>query len=149
MFALLAGLIALLLAVLVIGFVLRLARQPGARVNLGTSEFELGKADVFARAIAKSGPLRFQRLRSGAPDIFVQHLGGDDTRGWVAFATTAVGEPRKCQLVWGTDQQFSDPCSHKTYPADGTGLTQYAARVDPAGKVFVNLRQPLAAPSGQ
>jgi hypothetical protein len=115
-------------AVLLLIFVLRLAKQPGAKVNLGSPVFDVGKADVFAPDVARFGPLKFQALRGGA-DIFVQHLGPAPKRGWLAFETHS--------------HDFSDPCSHRTFPADGTGLTQYAVRVDSSGHVVVTLRQPI------
>jgi hypothetical protein len=130
-------------AVLLLIFVLRLAKQPGAKVNLGSPVFDVGKADVFAPDVARFGPLKFQALRGGA-DIFVQHLGPAPKRGWLAFETHSPDEPRTCVLQWQPrSHDFSDPCSHRTFPADGTGLTQYAVRVDSSGHVVVTLRQPI------
>lgn len=141
----LIGILAVVFAVLVILFVLHLARQPGAKVNLGDQEFSVGKADKIAAAVRRSRtPLLFQALRPGAPDLFVQHLGPDPDHGWAAFAATGPGAPRRCQLRWRPAQQdFTDPCTGQAYPADGGGLDHYAVRVDPSRTVIVNLRQPL------
>jgi hypothetical protein len=143
--ALLLGILAVVFAVLLILFVLRLARQPGAKVNLGSQEFSVGRADKLAAAIQRARtPLLFQALRHGAPDLFVQHVGSDPEHGWVAFAATAPGESRSCQLRWlATRGTFTDPCSGRTFGATGDGLDQYAVRVDPARTVIVNLRQPI------
>ena len=46
--ALLIGILAVVTAVLLIIFVLRLARQPGGKVQLGTDQFQVGKADRLA-----------------------------------------------------------------------------------------------------
>jgi hypothetical protein len=141
--ALLIGILALLTAVLVTVFVLRLARSPGSKVQLGTDQFQVGKADRLARPVAGGGPLLFQALRGGELDIFVQHLGPDSRQGWSAFEAHAPGASRRCQLRWQPPgQQFLDPCTQRLYPADGTGLTRYATTVTVKGEVVVDLRQP-------
>jgi hypothetical protein len=140
--ALLIGILAVLTAVLVIIFVLRLAHSSGAKVQLGTAQFQVGKADHLAGPIARDGPLLFQALRGGH-DLYVQHLGPDPRQGWLAFEAHAPDQPRRCQLRWQpADRQFLDPCDRRSYPADGTGLTQYAATVAANGEVDVDLRQP-------
>jgi hypothetical protein len=138
----LVGLLAVLTAVLLIVFVLRLARSPNARVNLGTQEFEVGPSKSLARAIANNGPLLFQALRGTQLDTYVQHLGGDPAHQWYAFEAHAPGRPRRCQLTWQPNSSdFADPCTGNRYPADGDGLNHYSVRVDANGKVIVNLRQ--------
>lgn len=142
--ALLIGILAVVTAVLLIIFVLRLARQPGGKVQLGTDQFQVGKADRLAPQISSRGPLLFQALRGSELDIFVQHLGGDARQGWSAFEAHPPTEARRCQLQWQQpSHDFADPCSHQRYPADGTGLTQYGTTVTPKGDVVVNLRQPV------
>jgi hypothetical protein len=140
---LLIGILAVIFAVLVLLFVLHLARQPGAKVNLGSHEFSVGRADKIAPAIQRAkSPLLFQALRSGAPDIYLQHLGNNPDHGWSAFAATAPGEARSCQLRWiYARAQFDDPCTGQTYGPTGAGLDQYAVRVDPSRTVIVDLRQ--------
>lgn len=141
--ALLIGILAVLTAVLVIVFVLRLARSPRSKVQLGTDQFQVGKADRLAGPVRSGGPLLFQALRGGSLDIFVQHLGTDSRQGWLAFEAHAAGQPRRCQLRWQPPaQQFLDPCNQQRYPADGTGLTRYATTVTDKGEVVTDLRQP-------
>jgi hypothetical protein len=141
--ALLIGILAVLTAVLVIIFVLRLAKAPGAKVQLGTSEFEVGRATALAKPIDRDGPLLFQALRGGSLDIFVQHLGADPAQGWRAFEAHAARAARSCQIQWQrAAHDFMDPCSRQVYPPDGQGLTQYAATVLANGRVVVDLRQP-------
>ena len=138
----LVGLLSVLTAVLLIVFVLRLARSPNAKVNLGSQEFEIGPATTLAKSIARNGPLLFQALRGTQLDIFVQHLGSDPAHGWYAFEAHAPGQPRRCQLTWQpASTDFADPCTSIRYPADGDGLNHYPIRVDTNGKVIVNLRQ--------
>jgi len=137
---LIAGL-AVLTAVLLLVLVLRLARDPQAKVNLGDQEFDVGQATTIARPILAAGPLLFQALRGTQLDIFVQHVDPDPTRGWLAFLAHAPGEARTCLLRWeAAALDFSDPCSTRRFPATGDGLAQYATRVDTHGHVIVNLR---------
>jgi hypothetical protein len=137
----LVGLLAVLTAVLLIVFVLRLARSPGAKVNLGSQEFEVGPSKPLSGAISKNGPLLFPALR-GQLDLFVQHLGNDPAHRWYAFEAHAPDQPRRCQLTWQANtSDFADPCTDTRYPADGNGLDHYAVRVDSKAKVIVNLRQ--------
>jgi hypothetical protein len=138
---LLTMILAVLTAVLLIVFVLRLSRQPGGKVNLGDQEFALGKDTVFAPKVASLGPLVFAPLR-GSITLYVQHQGNDAAHGWLAFGAQPPGEAAQCVVQWrSTSHDFVDPCTHTVYPADGTGLDQYATRVDPKGQVIINLRQ--------
>lgn len=138
-----AGL-AVLAAVLIVVFFVQLSNRPGHPVNVGSQEYAVGKAVTFAPAVAKDGPLLLPPLRGTQLDIFVQHLGADPLLGWSAFEAHAPGQPSSCQLRWRqASHDFVDPCSQKTYPADGTGLNQFAVRVDPKGTVVVDLLNTL------
>ena len=143
---LLVSVLAVLTAVLLIVFVLRLSRQEGAKVNLGDQEFVLGRDTEFAPRIAKFGPLIFAPLR-GALTIYVQHLGPDPAKGWLAFSAVApaaapAGSKRCVVRRRPPTHDFVD-CTGTTYPDDGTGLDQYATRVEPSGQVIINLREPV------
>ena len=144
------AILAVIAAALLIVFVLRLAQQPGAKVNLGSQEFDVGRAATFAPSVASKGPLLFQALR-GSLDLYVQHQGTDPQHGWSAFEAHAPGAPRSCLLQWqrGT-HDFRDPCTQRAVSADGAGLDQYPVQVDANGHVIVNLRQPTGrTPSTQ
>jgi hypothetical protein len=133
--------LAVLTAVLLIVFVLRLAKRPGAKVNLGEQEFALGKDVVFAARIAEHGPLIFAPLR-GSITLYVQHLGPDVAHGWLAFGAHPPLDAANCFVMWRpATHDFIDPCNQALYPADGRGLAQYATRVDPTGAVIINLRE--------
>jgi hypothetical protein len=135
------GALAVLTAVLLIIFVLRLAKQPGARVNLGGQEFDVGKAPVFAPDVTRYGPLKFVAPR-GKIDLLVQHLGPDPLKGWLAFEAHAPDEARTCVVQWQPPaHHFTDPCTGRLFPADGTGLTHYPVRVASNAHVIINLRQ--------
>ena len=135
--------LAVLAAVLLIVFVLRLARSPGGKVNLGDQEFVLGKARTFAPRVAAHGPLLFPPLR-GSITLYVQHLGDDPAHGWLAFGAHVPGEASRCVVQWRpASSDFVDPCTQRVFPADGQGLDQYDTRVDSSDQVIVNLRQPV------
>ena len=55
-----------------------------------------------------------------------------------------------CAVQWVADQQqFKDPCTGKTYPADGTGLTQYKVSINPtAARDRPGPRQSVPATAG-
>lgn len=73
-------------------------------------------------------------------DVYVQHLGRSQARGWLVFAALAPGQTdRTCHLTW-RGNRFEDPCTHTTFPADGTGLTRYRTRVTD-GRLYVNLNR--------
>ncbi len=136
--------LAVLTAILVVVFVLRLARQPGARVNLGDQEFVVGRATVFAAQINRTGPLIFPPPR-GTLVLYLQHLGSDPAHGWLAFSAHPPDEINaRCVVRWRPARRDfiddRDHCRGAVYPADGAGLPQYPARVDPGGQLIVNLR---------
>lgn len=127
-------------AVLVLVFVLRLSTKPNARTNLAASTFTVGPAERLAPEVAIQ-PLLFQDLLDRSRDIYVQHLGRDSLTGWSAFEAHAPGEARTCQLRWRrSTKDFSDPCTHHVYPADGSGLPHFKTTIDTARHVVVDLR---------
>ena len=142
--------LAVLTAILVVVFVLRLARSPGAKVNLGDQEFSVGRDTVFAAAIAADKrPLFFPALR-GSLTLYVQHIGADPGHGWLAFSAQAPGRPGRCLVRWTVAAQEFTDCTGVGYPPSGAGLVQYPVRVDSGGTVIVNLRQSIGtAPPSQ
>lgn len=136
-----------LAAVLMVVFVLRLARSPEAKVQLGDDVFEVGQVRRLAPLVDRDGPLLFQDLLGRDRDLFVQHIGDDAATGWLAFEAHAPGRPRTCHVVWRQQAgQFEDQCTKATYPPEGRGLTQYQTEVkrkDKAGlTLYVDLRKP-------
>ena len=144
--------LAVVAAVFVFALVIHIASQPGAKVNLGVKEFEVGRAVVFAQEIAQlQRPLIFPPLHGTDLTIYVQHLGSDPTRGWLAFDGQPPGQPHGCFVTWQVAKQDfvngretgagSDiDCAPETFPANGAGLTQYSAQVDASGELVVNLQ---------
>ena len=133
---------------LVIGLVFailsRVAGTGGTTARRGAAgpagQFDVGLARQRAVSVDRDGPILFPDPEGHSRDIFVQHLGGSE---WVAFEARARGAPRRCVLRWEQGaHHFVDPCDGRVYPADGAGLVSFPARVDPRGRIVVDLTQP-------
>jgi hypothetical protein len=84
----------------------------------------------LADEIAERGPILYSDVASGDRDVFLQHIGDDVDEGWLVFAARPVDAGRDCTLRWDPDgQRFEDPCSDRTFPADGEGLLQYPVEI--------------------
>lgn len=106
------------------------------------SLFQVGQASALADTVRREGPLLLADPVGRSRDIYVQHVGED---GWRAFEARLPGTPRNCTLRWqAASRTFVDPCDARAYPADGTGLTTFPARVDEEGRLIVDLRSPTA-----
>jgi hypothetical protein len=135
-------LLASLLLLLVVNFI----SQRPEKVQLGDDAFQVGNAERLAKRIDEQRePFLFKDPVTSGPgrELYVQHLGSDPKRGWIAIEAYAPGAPHevRCILRWDREAQlFRNPCGGETHPADGTGLRAYPARVLPNGQVEVNLR---------
>jgi hypothetical protein len=136
----LTGIAGVLGGILVFAIVANVVGSGADKTDSAATTFDVGPADKRARTIARGGPILFQDLLNRSRDIYVQHLGGDD---WRAFEAHAPGVPRRCFLQWrAPTREFVDACDGRTFPADGTGLVAYPARVDARQHVVVDLRRP-------
>lgn len=140
-----AALVGVAVASFLVLLVVRFASQRPDEVNLGRDRFEVGQAEVFARAIERDGPILFKDPLTSRPgrEIYVQHLGDDEDEGWFALDAYAPGAPReeRCILRWDrNDQVFRDPCGDAEIPADGTGVRTYEGEVDARDAVIIDLR---------
>ena len=107
----------------------------------GDPVFDAGRTDSQAPAIDRDGPILLGDVAGGDRDVYLQHLGTDEDRGWLAFDTRPPGSSRECAVRWvPEDQAFEDPCTGDTYPPDGTGLRQYPVNVRD-GRLRVDLRR--------
>lgn len=139
-----------LVAALLVWLVVDLAARQPDKVNLGDDTFVVGDAKRLASRIASDGePFLFKDPLTSKPgrEVYVQHVGRDEKKGWRAIEAYAPGAPRelRCILRWDrNDRLFRDPCSSggssAIYPADGAGLRTYPAVVNDDGDVEVNLR---------
>ena len=73
-------------------------------------------------------------------DVYVQHLGPNEGVGWYVFAALAPGQTDRACHVKYRNGRFEDPCTHATFPRDGTGLTQYRTHVTD-GRLYVDLNR--------
>lgn len=140
-----AALFGVVLAAALVLLVVRFASQRPDDVNLGNDRFEVGRADVFARAIERDGPILFKDPLTSRPgrEIYVQHLGDDEDEGWFALDAYAPDAPRqeRCILQWDADDDvFTDPCGDAEVPADGQSVRTYRGEVDDRGAVIIDLR---------
>ena len=140
-----ASIAALLATGVLVAFVVRFASQRPDQVNLGDKRFVVGRADVFAERIEEQGaPILFKDPLTQRPgrELYVQHLGDDEKKGWSAIEAYSPGERKlECLLTWDAeDDEFVDPCSGVRYPADGTGLRVYPGEVDDRTAVVIDLR---------
>lgn len=139
-------------AVVLLVFVLWVVGSEDKKVDirLGDDTFADLDAARTADRIASSGPVIFSDVSGNRTrDIYVQHLGDDPKRGWLAFDARKPGATRDCYVEWKpAERHFVDRCDKSIIPPDGTGLTQYSATVDEKGKVVIDLNKP-AEPSNR
>ena len=112
------------------------------RSSLGDPTFELGQASARAENVRDTGPLLFQAPQGGGNrDIYVHHLGGKPTEGWVAFLAYRDGR-RDCHLEWSQRTgRFTEPCTKRTYgPDPGDDFEHFRALVRDDGVLVVDFR---------
>ncbi|MEO7836342.1 MAG: hypothetical protein ABIS21_01720 [Acidimicrobiales bacterium] len=133
--------IGLTVAALLVAVAVRFAAQNPEKANLGSSVLSLN-ADRLAAEVAKRGPVLFKDPLNRNREIYVQHLGADAEAGWVAVSAYASRAGLDCLLRWNANRRrFVDPCTNRTYAADGRGLTTYPAPAA-GGAVRIDLRTP-------
>lgn len=148
-----ASLLGLVTAVALVWLIVQVASANPEKVKLGDDVFALANAKRLAGQIRdQDAPLLLKDPRSVQPgrEIFVHHLGDDPKTGWLALEAYTPGGPRevRCILTWdGAADIFRDPCSSATYPATGTGLVGYPARVNADGVVEIDFRAPADSPT--
>lgn len=133
------SLIALAFAGALLFLVVQYASKNPDAANLGSEVIKLD-AERTAKQVAETGPYALQDP-SGDRDVYLQHVGDDPEAGWVLVLAYPPGEAdKKCAVVWDVERdRFEAPCSKRTYPPDGSGLTTYPAPVE-EGRVVIDLR---------
>lgn len=143
------SLVAIVLSGLLLALVVRAASRNPDSARLGSRELVF-RADRLAEEIAARGPVIFKdplQRGNAANDLFVQHVGADRNTGWVAVRAYAAEPATACLLEWNpSSKTFRDPCTDRTYPADGKGLKAYRVLVS-GGVVRVSVRAEEAAPT--
>lgn len=130
------SLVALAFAAALLFLVVRYASQNPDKANLGSEVVRLD-AERTAKRIRETGPYAMQDPR-GDRDVYLQHVGDDPATGWVLVL--AYPPDGRCAVVWDVKRDlFEAPCTKRTYPRDGSGLTTYPAPVED-GRVVIDLR---------
>jgi hypothetical protein len=138
------GVVAVLVAVAVAVTLVELASSGSVKTHLGRDTLAVGRAGDLANEIDAHGPLLLPDLANRDRPIFVQHLGPDPLKGWVAIQALIPGEAPRCVLGWDARTRvFRDPCTAATFPDDGTGLVRYPVTVLPSKRINVDLRTRL------
>jgi hypothetical protein len=141
------SLVAIVIAAVLLALVVRVAARNPDVANLGARTLAF-QADRLSKEIAERGPVIFKDpLQRGSADndLFVQHVGTDPDKGWVAVRAYAGEAKTECLLRWQQDaNEFRDPCTGTAYPAEGTGLRAYSVSVA-EGVVRVSIRADAAA----
>lgn len=128
--ALLFGGIAVLAAIVIGFFAVRLGQQSNTLV-LGDPNFGQIEAVRMSESIASDGPVLWPDIASGTRDIWLQHLGDEPGEGWFAFDARLAGVGRECNVTWSVaDRTFTDPCTGTVFPEDGEGLPQIEVFID-------------------
>jgi hypothetical protein len=133
-------------ATVVLFLVVRVASQRPGNANLGDKVFEVGDAKRLAKLIQDDHePFLFKDPLTSRPgrEVYVQHLGDDYRKGWLAIEAYAPDAPRelRCILTWDRSRDlFVDPCGAQGFPADGAGLRIYPAAVNERDRLVVDLR---------
>ena len=134
---LVTGVGGVLAAALLVGLMLLLLSSGNVKSRLGDPVYDAGNAKAFAHR-ADVQPVLLPALVGFERDILVSHIAGDE---WRAFEANPQGRGRRCQVRWRTrTRDFRDPCTGAVYPLDGTGLKQYSATVNKAGRLIIDLR---------
>ena len=137
--AVLLGVTGVVVGVVVLGGLAVLSSRGTVKLQ-GDPVFDAGRTDSQAPAIARDGPILLGDVAGGDRDVYLQHLGANEERGWSAFDTRPPGASRDCAVRWAPDAgSFEDPCTGDRYPPDGKGLRQYRVTVDD-GRLTVDLR---------
>lgn len=118
-----------------------LAQSGDVQFNIGDDVFAPGNIDRLSEDIAREQtPLFFGDVAGGDRDIYLQHIGDDETTGWYAFAVRPLDAPRDCFAVWDLEAQgFGYTCDDRTFPADGEGLFQYPVVISQNGEITIDL----------
>jgi hypothetical protein len=125
------------------------ASRGDVQLNLGDERFEAGEPGNIAARIAKDGglPVLYPDLVHRDRNIFVQHLGGDDDTGWVAFGAFDPDDPSCAVEIDREAKTLVNACDPSTtYPLTGAGLRSYPTTVE-GDRVIVDLNAEARATS--
>jgi hypothetical protein len=136
--AVLIGVFAVVLGIVVIGAIVNLSADPDSGVEFrgGDERFEYGNAERAAERVAETGPDCFADPSGGGRPVCVNHTGDDPETGWVAFLATESGD---CGVEVDRETFELVDCDGNRVPPDGAGLTRFPVEVDD-GLLVIDLR---------
>ena len=139
--------VALAITVLVLLQFARLAKKD--KVNFSDGTFRLRGATAWGKRFDRHpelGPYLFaDPTGERKKDLFVSHIAVGDS--WSVFVASPTGD-RTCTLQWRpASRDLLDPCSKRTYPITGDGLTHFAWKVTGSDQLVIYLNR-LADASG-
>lgn len=137
-----AGVAIVLIAVVAV-FVALAASRGDVEIKLGDERFNAGQTDRLAEEIDDGGglPFLYQDLVGNDRHLFVQHLGDDPDKGWVAFGAFDPDDPDCVVLLDREEEILRSECDESTtFPLSGEGLRQYPVSVE-GGRIFVDVNE--------
>jgi len=123
---------------------IELSSNGKVKSQLGSPTFLAGRAQDYAPLVTRDGPILLPDPLGKSRNVYLQHLGPDPSLGWVTILAVPPGEVDRCVVIWDQSTHlFRDPCTGRTYPADGNGLVRYPTTVLPSRRIQVDLRTAL------
>ena len=141
--ALAVAAVAIGLIAVVAVFVALAASRGDVEINLGDDRFNAGRTKRLADAIEEGGglPFLYQDLVGNDRHLFVQHLGDDPDKGWVAFGAFDPDDPACVVEIDRDEEVLRNECDgSQTYPLSGEGLRQYPVEVE-GGRIYVDVNE--------
>jgi hypothetical protein len=92
----------------------------GAELNLGRSEFNVGRVDQVADIVAKTGPILFQGLKGNqaARSLIIDHKGPEDVEGWVVYQAIPTDRPDTCFVTQVPKTRIFSDCDGRQVTTD-------------------------------
>jgi hypothetical protein len=118
------------------------------RHNSGThsgtvgGKITLAKASKLADEVAKHGPIFYPDVSGNhLRDLYLQHVGAEPTKGWMAFLVQVPGAHQGCVWQWQAKRgQVVASCDpERTLAAAAPGLQHFPTTVTKGGKVEIDL----------
>ena len=137
-----AGVAIVLIGVVAL-FVALAASRGDVEIRLGDERFNAGQTDRLAEVIDDDGglPFLYQDLVGSDRHLFVQHVGDDEEKGWIAFGAFDPDDPSCAVHIDREAKVLVNGCDESvTYPLDGEGLKHYPVSVED-GRIYVDVNE--------
>ena len=135
--------VAIVLIGIVAAFVALAASRGDVEINLGDDRFNAGKVERQANVIEEDGglPILYGDPLGNDRPLYVQHLGEEPEKGWIAFGAVDPDDP-SCAIELDRERELLvNTCDEsETYPLTGEGLRQYPVSVED-GRIYVDVNE--------